>query len=158
MMMKRLFGSLMLAFVTCCGAELFHDDFSNAKPDAPLPPGWRRYGTVNSENFTRIVDLDGRRMLRIVDLSQKETGLCRDFPVTPGKYYRASVVFGRYGGLAPVDIARLQLRFDVPGGKPRIAGGPVGLDGETAYSAQAPGRRNSASTSTRASPRAWTSS
>ena len=134
----RLFFGLMLAVFTCCGAELFHDDFSTAKPDAPLPPGWMRYGTVNSENFTRIVDLDGRRMLRIVDLSQKETGLCRDFPVTPGKYYRATVVFGRYGGLAPADVTRLQLRFDVPGGKPRIAGGPVGLDGETVYSAQAP--------------------
>ena len=82
--MRLIFG-LMLAVFTCCGAELFHDDFSNAKPDAPLPPGWRRYGTFNAENFTRVIDLNGRRMLRIVDLSEKESGICRDFAVTPGK-------------------------------------------------------------------------
>ncbi|MBO5688908.1 MAG: hypothetical protein J6S73_03180, partial [Lentisphaeria bacterium] len=90
------------------------------------------------ENFTEVISLNGKNALRIVDLSQRETGICRNFPAQPGKYYRGTVKLSRLGDKIPQEVIRLQVQFVRSKGKNTFIGGAVKTDGETSFAGQAP--------------------
>ena len=85
--MRKLWGFLgvlAMAF-SLAGAQVLNEDFVSAKPGMKIPPGWNNYGKQDQKNFTEIIRHQGKNALRIVDRSRNETGICRDFPVQPGK-------------------------------------------------------------------------
>ncbi len=136
--MNMKMWSLLLAgcAALCCGgAEIFSEDFTASAKDAAVPAGWSYYGKSDANNFVRIGEENGRKFVRIVDRSDNETGISRDFTVQGGKYYRVTVKVRNTPGAEIVPVARLQLRFSNP---VKIYGGTMKVPGETVYTGQAP--------------------
>ena len=138
--MRKLWGFLgvlAMAF-PLAGAQVLNEDFASAKPGMKIPPGWNNYGKQDQKNFTEIIRHQGRNALRIVDRSSNETGISRDFPVQPGKYYRGTVQLTSLGQAGTEKLIRLQIRFLCKDGKATLAGGALNLDGVTSFGGVAP--------------------
>ena len=138
--MLKLWGFLVVLAMgfSLAGTQVLNEDFASAKPGMKIPPGWNNYGKQDQKNFTEIIRHQGKNALRIVDRSRNETGICRDFPVQPGKYYRGTVQLTSLGPAGAEKVIRLQIRFLCKDGKATWAGGILKLDGVTSFGGVAP--------------------
>ena len=138
--MKKIWSWILPAVMgfSLAGVDVLNEEFTSAAPGMKLPPGWTRYGAQDDKNFTEIIRHQGKNVLRIVDLSQNETGVYRDFPVQPGKFYQGTVQLTSLGKAGSEKVIRLQIRFLCKDGKATLAGGAVKLDGVTSFGGVAP--------------------
>ncbi len=105
-----LFGILLWNAV---GGEIFSDQFKEAPPGKGLPPGWKLFldGPGREQPQISVEEKAGRRQVVFDDHSkQNGFGMFRDFPVQPGRFYRATVETAALPGRS-VSGAFLQLLF-----------------------------------------------
>ncbi len=96
-----------VAAVSLWGAEVLLNDPMTAGVKDNVPIGWKPYRQAVDGSSGKILAGDG--CITVVDEGPGEIGFCRDFPVKPGMWLRASAEVRQAEGETVKSLCRIQL-------------------------------------------------